>query len=252
MIKKLSIAAFLLVLLCLTMVGRAWAQIRVPGVVPGDMFTYDVTAFWSSNDPNATAPADLLLVNMTEYYRVIITGVSGADVLTQNIWHFTNGNETPTGGSVNVETGNSTGEFWAIVASNLGVNDLLHPSGQDMITVNATVMRNYVGGERETNHLMLTYQGSDNTNSVEYVDYYFDKQTGMLVELRDTTTYSNPTKTITRYWKIKDSNVWVVPEFPSVLILPLFMIATLLAVIAYKKKGASIMKTLVPVKARKF
>jgi hypothetical protein len=99
---------------------------------------------------------------------------------------------------------------------------------------------------------MLTYQGSDNTNSVEYVDYYFDKQTGMLVELRDTTTYSNPIKTITKFWKIKDSNVWVVPEFPSVLILPLFMIATLLAVIAYKKKRTSIMKTLVPAKTHKF
>ena len=29
---------------------------------------------------------------------------------------------------------------------------------------------------------------------------------------------------------------WVIPEFPSALILPLFMIATLLAVIVYKRK----------------
>ena len=92
--------------------------------------------------------------------------------------------------SVNVETGNSTGGFWAIVAGNLSVNDLMHPSGQNMITVNATVMRSYVSGERETNHLMLTYQVTPTTDYIEYVDYYFDKQTGMLVELRDTTTYS--------------------------------------------------------------
>jgi hypothetical protein len=31
--------------------------------------------------------------------------------------------------------------------------------------------------------------------------------------------------------------IGVIPEFPSFLILPLFMIATLLTVIIYKKKG---------------
>jgi len=257
MIKKLSIATFLLVLLCLTMVGRAWAQIRVPGVVQGNTFTYDVTAFWSSDDPSATIPAYLLEMNNTEYYRVTITavaitGVSGAEITTQNVWHFKNGTETSTTGTINLETGISTGGFWAIVAGNLGVNDLLHPSGQNKITVNETVMRDYAGVERETNHLMLMFLRSDDGNSVEHVDYYFDKQTGMLVQLNDVTSYTNPRKTVTIFWKIKDSNVWVVPEFPSVLILPLFMIATLLAVIAYKKTHASIMKTLVPAKIHKF
>jgi len=36
--------------------------------------------------------------------------------------------------------------------------------------------------------------------------------------------------------KITESNVWVIPEFSSFLILPLFMIATLLTVIVYRKK----------------
>jgi hypothetical protein len=258
MIKKLSIATFLLVFLCLTMIGRAWAQTRLPGVVQGNTFTYDVTAFWSSDDPNATIPANLLEINNTEYYRVTITavaitGVSGAEVTTQSLWHFKNGTETIAVVTINLETGTKTGEgFWAIVAGNLGVNDLLHPSGQDQITVNETIMRDYAGVERETNHLMLLYLGSDGTNSVEHVDYYFDKQTGMLVQLNDITSYTNPSRTVTIFWKIKDSNVWIVPEFPSVLILPLFMIVTLLAVIAYKKTHASIMKTLVPAKTRKF
>jgi hypothetical protein len=211
MIKKLSVAAFLLVLLCFTMAGRAWAQIRVPGVVPGNTFTYDVTAFWSSNDPSAAIPADLLDINKTEYYRVIITAVSGADITTQSLWHFTNGTETSTAGTINVDTGVSSGGFWAIVAGGLSVNDVLHPSGQDRITVNETIMRNYGGVERETNHLILTLQGNDTGGDyIEHVDYYFDKQTGMLVQLSDAKVYSNPTETITKFWKIKDSNVWVV------------------------------------------
>src|SRR4030042_6337252 len=193
MIKKLSFAAFLLALLCFTMVGSVWAQTRLPGVFQGNTFSYDVTAFWSSNDPSGVVPADLLEINQTEYYRVTISAVSGAEITTETVWHFTNGTETSSFGTINVETGISTGEFWAIVAGNLGVNDRLHPSGQNYITVNETVMRDYLGGARETNHLILTLQDSDDTGHfLEHVDYYFDKQTGMLVQLNDAKVYSNP------------------------------------------------------------
>jgi hypothetical protein len=40
-----------------------------------------------------------------------------------------------------------------------------------------------------------------------------------------------------------DTNPIVVPEFPTILILPLFMIATLLAVIVYKKRSLGYTKT---------
>jgi hypothetical protein len=247
MTKKLGIATFLSVLLCLTMVGSVWAQTRVPGVFQGNTFTYDVTASWSSNSPTAAVPAELLDINKTEYYRVTIAAVSGAEITTQTVWRFINGTETNTVGTINVETGITNGGFWAIVAGNLGVNDRLHPSGQNYITVNATVTRDYLGGARETNHLILTLQDSDTGGDfIEHVDYYFDKQTGMLVQLNDAKVYSNPTTTITKFWRIKESNVWVVPEFPSALILPLFMITTMIAVIAYKKKHSGITKTLVP------
>ncbi len=236
MIKKSFLAAFLLALLSPTIVGRAWAQTRMPGVVGGNSFTYEVTSFWSSSEPNATIPTKLADINQTEYFQAFIMGVTGADVFLLNKWHFKNGTETSSDGTVNLETGNSTGGFWAIIAANLGVNELLHPAGQDMITVNATVMMNYTGGQRETNHLMLTYLADDFGNSIENVEYYFDKQTGMLVQLRDTTSGDSQNQTTTIFWKIKESNVWVVPEFQSILVLPLFLITTLLAVIAYKKK----------------
>jgi hypothetical protein len=241
MMKKPPVAAFLLILLPLTMVGNAWAQVRLPGVFTGNTFTYDVTVFWSSNDPSAAIPSELLDINKTEYYQVTIGTVTTEEVTTQGLWHFTNGTELNATVTVNLETGVYSGPetgFWAVVAGGLSANDLLHPSGRDYITVNQTVTRNYAGAGRETNHLILTFQGSDSGGDyVEHVDYYFDKQTGMLVQLNDAQVYSNPAKTITRLWKIKDSNVWVVPEFPSALIPPLFMMATLIAVIAYKKRA---------------
>ena len=137
-------------------------------------------------------------------------------------------------GSVNLETGVFSGGFWAIIATNLTVNDRIHPTGQDTITVTNTVIRNYLGGNRETNHLTIYYQNTTE-RATGYLDRYFDKETGMLVELHDEISYTDPSMTIVISWKIEDSSVWVVPEFASVLVLPLFMMVTLFAVIAYKK-----------------
>jgi len=244
MTKKLWTAAFLSVFLCLTMIGSAWAQTRIPGVYQGNSFTYDVYATWSSSDPNAVPQASVLDINKTEYYRVIIGAVAGAEITTQNIWHFTNGTETTTTGTINVETGITNGGFWLIIAGNLVANDRVHPSGQTYFTINSTEMRDYLGGARETNKMVFTLSGSDATGDyIEYVNSYFDKQTGMLVFLNDAMVYSNPTTTVTKIWKIKESNVWIVPEFPSALILPLLMALTMMAAIAYKKKHANVTKT---------
>ena len=246
MTNRLLPAVFILVLLGFAMIGSVSAQTRIPGVYVGNTFTYDVKAFWSSNAPGATVPADLLDINKTDYYQVTIGLVSGAEITTTSVWHFINGTETSTTGTISVETGiTNSGGFWAIVAANLGPNDRLHPSGPTYIYVNETVSRNYTGGARDTNHLILTLQGSDTGGDyLEYVDYYFDKLSGMLVQLNDAKVYSNPTSTITKFWKIKDSNVWIVPEFPSTVVLPLLMAAATLAVIAYKKKYARIPKPL--------
>jgi hypothetical protein len=238
MIKKLFTAAFLLFFLSFTMSGIARAQVRTPGVTVGDTFIYTTAAYWSSSDPLASVPSDVVSMNQTEYLRVGITGVDGSNVAIFTIWHYMNGTDSTSLGSVNINTGavsGGSGGFWAILAANLSVNELIHPLGQDAITVSETVMRNYAGSDRETNHLIISYQNATE-GATGRLDRYFDKQTGILVELHDETSYTNPTTTITISWKIKDTNVWVIPEFPSVLILPLFMIATLLAVIAYRRK----------------
>jgi hypothetical protein len=244
MIKRLAVVTLLLGLLCFTMVGATFAQTVSPGVSQGNTFTYDVKAFWSSTDANVTVPDSAVQTNMTDWYRVTITGVSGADISLTTTWHFTNGTEVPANGSVNVETGMYQGPFWTIIAGNLNQGDRIHPTGPDQVTINSTANRDYSSGGRSTNHLSLQFQYYDTNDPThtytEYTNTYFDQQTGMLVELDDQQVYSNPSQTVTITWKIQDSNVWTVPEFPTWLILPLFMIVTLSAAIAYKKKRGSI------------
>jgi hypothetical protein len=246
MMKKLAFATFLLVLLLSTMVGIKSVLAAVPGVIPGNEFNYDVKGIWTSTDPNATISASFLEINMTEWYRITINEVSGPDVKINTTWRFTNGTEVLGTGNVNVETGiyYPLQGFWAIYAANLNAGDSVRPTGPDRSTVNETVVRDYgPGGTRETNRLNQIFQDTD-AGYTEFRTTYFDQQTGMLVDLHSQLVYADPAVTLTFVWEIKDTNAWTVPEFPVFLILPLFMIAIVLAALVYKKKHAHNAKTL--------
>jgi len=221
MAKKRSRAVFFLVILLfaililaviiLTFSGTRTLA-RLPGVTPSDTFTYDVASFWNSNDPNATIPQSLSEINQTESFRVIITEISGSMVTTLDTWVFKNGTEHNSTGLVNVETGFNSGGFWPVVAANLGKDDLLHPAGQNRITVNETIIREYPSGARETNYFTYNYQGNDEDYGyyIAEGDYYFDRATGMLVELYDKSEFLSANTQAAILWRIKESSVWVV------------------------------------------
>jgi hypothetical protein len=104
------------------------------------------------------------------------------------------------------------------------------------------VIKTYQSGNRDTNRIITEYTNAT-TGTTQRVDLYFDKASGILVESYETISTSQETTRIT--WKLKETNGWVVPEFPSVLILPLFMAITMIAAIVYKKKHAGIAKPLI-------
>jgi hypothetical protein len=235
MIKKLASVTFLLVLLCSAMVGRTLAQTAVPGVSTGNFFNYDFTAFWSSSTANAVVPPDLVDLNKT-WVGITITDVSDSVVSMSITGHYENGTENTSEAWVNIETGDDSGGYGFIVAPNLGANSVVYPSGNYSFSITDTVMRTYSGGERETNHhsANLTNVGDF---SYSYDDLYLDKKTGVMVEwYTERVAASSPNEKTALHWKIRETNVWVVPEFPSLLTLPFFMIATLLAVIIYRRK----------------
>jgi len=221
MVKKQSsivfiLAIVLLIILILAIViftnsgVRTYA--RLPGVSLGDTFTYDVTSFWNISKTNTTVPLTMLEINQTKSFRVTITNVTASLVTTLETWIFKNGTERNSTGLVNVETGYNSGGFWPVVAANLRKDDLLHPAGQNNITVNGTISREYPSGARETNYFTFNYQGVDDEFGyyAAEADYYFDRSTGMLVELYDSSTFLSTNAQGAILWKIKESNVWVV------------------------------------------
>jgi hypothetical protein len=243
MIKRLITAVLLLVFLSSTMVESTRALVLTPGVEAGMMFAYDVTAFWSSSDEYASIPSELGDINQTKTFEVRISNVTDANVTTFAAVYFKNGTADSERGLVDVDTGVSYGAFVAIIAANLSAHDVIHPLGADAITINETVIKSYEGGNRETNRIITEYTNAT-TGTTGRVDRYFDKATGILVESHETeiTSDSDSETTTIVSWEIKETNAWVIPEFPSALIMPLLMIITMIAVIAYKKKHAGITK----------
>jgi hypothetical protein len=207
-----------IVLALIVFLGIQPNQGVVSGVQTGDEFVYDIKGFWSSNDPNATLIDYYVELNMTAWYKITITDVNNSKVSISTVWRFTNETEITGTSTVDVDTGIifPSDAFWAIYAANLNANDRLRPSGGGPATINETATRDYTSGTRETNFVSLTlqyYDADDPTGTrtwTEIMSTKFDRQTGMLVEFRDISLFTNPSQTATIAWTLKESNVWAV------------------------------------------
>lgn len=231
---KSAIGASVLILLCLAMTGITMVQGQTTvGVSQGDVFEYDMVSYWSSLYYD-TVPEELLELNQTEWLRATVTGVSGSQISTRVTAHFRNGTEISSDGSCNIDTGENPGGP-PFISANLGKNDLVNPSASEKWYINETVTRTYKDGSRQTNHLRLEYV-ENSTDVGEYnriYEYYFDKNTGALVEYKYEFSYTGLTSI--QQSKLISSSVWVIPEFPAFIILPLFAMITLFAVAARKR-----------------
>jgi hypothetical protein len=185
-----------------------------PGVVAGNTFTYDLKCYTAVGEDSVTLPPATVEYNNTEWYRVTVTSVAGPKVSFNTTWRFVNGTEINKSGYVNVSSGDDNLVFWAIYPANLTANQLVSPQGTDGNYVNDTVTRNYKSGNRATNLLTLQneFPDTDNPSRVfdDYTYVYFDKATGMLVELKDMQVYNDPQAILTYDWTLIDSNVWTV------------------------------------------
>jgi hypothetical protein len=242
--KERVCAAFLLSLLFLTMIGQTSAQTEQVqlGVSPGSVFTYDFSVSWSSTDPNAKPPADLVELNKTKTILITITKIEGPVVRMNITSRFENGTESePSEELVNILTGIGNG-FGLVIAPDLSTDDLVYPAGDRAFTINSTGTSTYSFGVRETSHSSLN--STDLTGYVYAFDsLFFDKKTGVMLEwYTEQVSSSSPNEKTSYQWKIKEfdlntaaniSDYWLL----IVAVAAVVGVAVLLVVIAFMRKN---------------
>ena len=201
------------------------AQSFTVGVAKGDFFYYEMYGHYASSNPEAVINVPPFERNNTDWVRVEITGVSGFIIKHVYTIHFKDGNET----KVSSQTDLMSTSGWSngfrgvpISPSNLNVDDTIP---EDNLKVKETMIRFYPSGPRETN--LATWN-----ESLDHGYCYFDKQTGMLVELKRVHLYINSETgeiiSKTDIVKMTNSSFWAKAGFA--VILPPIMLAALTTV----------------------
>ena len=232
--------SLMLTLLLFALVMTASAQTRTVGVSVGNKLKYNMSVSWTSNDPNATAPQYIIDQNNTQWMQLEVMAISTFNVTAQMTSHLNNGTEITNGGSIDVNSGSGQNFTAFIISAGLGIGDSLYNSSSfNAMTINETINRPYPSGARATNHINVTVPSGGLS---QLIDFYWDKSTGALVEGLSKTVNQTATYTTTTlvHIQIADSNVWIIPEFPTWTTPLLIIIAvTSATVIATKKRRAN-------------
>ena len=219
--KKLPVIVLILLVYCFAWLETASARTWTPGVAKGDYFYYEMYGVYNSSNPNSVFEVPKLERNNTEWVRIDVTEVSGSTVYQVYTAHFNNGTETKNDLQTNLDPTSSgafdiRGKGIPICAANLSVGDPL-PTVQ--LWINDTRARSYSFGNRETNYVAWN-------TSADWGYCYFDKQTGVLLELYRTHQYTDPltgeTISKTDVVNLKTSNLWQTSE-PSLLYPPILI-----------------------------
>ena len=90
--KLLPFGLLLLAVLGLGSLTMAFGQMMSSpvGVAKGDVFNYDYTCYFYSNDSAAVRPASFSWINQTGYFMVNVTDVSGSSISLGTLMHGLN------------------------------------------------------------------------------------------------------------------------------------------------------------------
>ena len=106
----------------------------------------------------------------------------------------------------------------------------------DYLTFNSTVMIDYgdVAGQRET----LYHQSTTSAWATVIRQYWFDKETGILVRARLDAGYNleDQNSTTGTLVELVDASVWVIPEFPTGTVMLVVFVAVTVCVDIYRRK----------------
>lgn len=185
--NKMRLISLPILLLLLTIVNATSSRTFTPGVAEGDYFTYEMYGIYTSTIPNTTIIIPEFEKNNTDWTQIKITGVASSTIEQTYTLYFKNDSEYQFYFETNVNPKNQepfkiSEKGVPICAANLNPGDKIPTAN---LTLNDTVSRAYSDGRRE-----LAYARWGQTD--EQGEIYFDRETGMLVELKRTHKFTNP------------------------------------------------------------
>jgi hypothetical protein len=233
--RRLLIVTAILFLLIICLFSTVRCQNDEIGLSQGDVFTYEYKELFYSNQTdfprqNTSSPEQLKIAYVSDSL-VNITETRHLGQEEQIIEH-----------TVNITAGYLCSDNCGLIffiPTNLDAGDSFYFVYPSSLTIEETVLRTYEGESRETNHFSIV------SNDGYREDFYFDRETGVLVEDTYTSALIPPNASYGVYYPwiqgstliIKSSSRWVVPEFPSLLVLPLLMITVVAGALLYRKKA---------------
>ena len=182
----------MLVLLTIGMLSLAFniqsvksSEVQV-GVKSGDWIRYAyAVSGWPSGQP------------YPEWLRVEFLAVEGTNATIQVTMHMSNGVEQNDTIIVNIAGGGETSQGLSgfVIPANSTVGDTLYMSGYGNVTIEGETMGTYARATRTVVYASFSQYGTQLT-------YYWDKQTGVMVEA--SSSYSGITATA----KATETNMW--------------------------------------------
>ena len=232
--EKLLVASLLLCLSFFIHTKATLTNTSLSGVDKGDFACYEMYAVFTSSDPYAVIEVPEYEQNNTDLARIDITEVFGPVIHQVYTIHIKNESETFEL-KIDLDPSNTSSQNLSalgipICPANLEVGNPL-PTVE--LAVEETLIRIYPSGEREINHVSWN-------STLDYGDCYFDKKTGMLVELNRTHFYVNPITdevvekvdivkmTNSSFWWVSDSSLSSILDYVGmVLILGVFLYSSI-------------------------
>jgi hypothetical protein len=246
---RILLSVLLLVLVTSTSIqNQCVAQDRSTGVSAGNWFRYaSFVSNVNTNDPNATfrplGTEALVEINETAWLLMSIQNISSTTVSLAMTTHFRNGTEVVDSGYVNIDVGSGNMPF-KIVASNLNVNDsvyTMHSEDKISSMYNST----YPTDVRQTVYMVkemtlnVTRLNSIALNGTyhESATFGWDRATGALVRysFQATENISDYTSNWSYSYEVADSNVWIVPEYSTWILVIATAIVTASYILVLKR-----------------
>ena len=218
---------------------------RTVGVEAGDWAQYSVT--WSGN---GTLPP---LEYRSTSIMVTVKEVSGLNITFDTFIHMGDGSTQNYTYVLNVETGQGTaGGTVFLIAADLQKDDLIYTEHfvygyVDLLGsyINETTSKDILGQSIQVNHWNTTFSDPASGANLTSLDVYWFQETGMLAELtmyqlwQGTSPLTKVSNGIVTTWvKAEARIIDIIPEFSPSSILALFMTATLVASLFYRKRSS--------------